>query len=146
MPMRTGMFIVMLALLQASGCAQRYVLKMSNPEQSTKVILFEGGSADTEDDDRQTVLDEPERIAKVVAFFKSKEDEFYRLETDSPRMPRCTIVFRKDAEEKDRFWLDPEHLYMQSLGGDYFACKITQNESAGLINIFRSATEFKSNE
>ena len=146
MSMRTGMFIVMLALMPAAGCAQRYVLRMSNPEQSSTVTLFEGGREDTEDDDRTTVLDEQERIAKVAAFFKSKEDEFYRVESDSPRMPRCTVVFRKDQAEGDRFWLDPTHIYMQTPTGEYFVCKITQRESAELVNIFKFATNSKSSE
>lgn len=146
MSMRTGMFIVMLALLPAVGCAQRYVLRMSNPEQSTTVTLFEAGRDDTDDDDRTTVLDEPERIAKVAAFFKSKQDEFYRLDSESPRMPRCTVVFRKDKEEGDRFWLDPDHLYMQAQTGEYFACKITPRERNDLVNVFRFTTNFKSTE
>ena len=135
--LRTGMFLGLLALLLVPGCTPRYVLRMSNPEQATTVTLFEGGSDDTEDDDRTTVVDEPQRIARIAAFFKDKADEFYKMDAETPRMPRCTVVFRQDMNEADRFWLDPTHLYMRTPEGDYFACKITQRESSDLIGIFR---------
>ena len=146
MSIRTRMFIAMLALLPAAGCTQRYVLRLSNPEQSSSVSLFEGLDPKTEVDDRLTLLDEPARISKVAAFFKSKEEEFYKMEEDSPRMPQCTIRFNKDLDETDRFWLDPTRLYMKTPEGHYFACKITQRESSDLVKIFRSAAKSHSPE
>ena len=146
MSIRTRMFIAMLALLPAAGCTQRYVLRLSNPEQSSSVSLFEGLDPSTEVDDRMTVLDETERIAKIAAFFKSKEEEFYRMEEDLPLLPQCTVTFQKDLAETDRFWLDPTHLYMRTPEGHYFACKITQRESSDLVKIFRSAAKSNSPE
>jgi hypothetical protein len=140
------MFIAMLALLPAAGCTPRYVLRLSNPDQASSVALFEGLDPTTEDDDRQTVIYEPDRIAKVAAFFKSKEDEFYRMEEDSPLLPHCTIRFHKDQDVTDRFWLDPTHLYMKTPDNHYFACKITQRESSDLVKIFRSAEKSDSTE
>ncbi len=146
MSIRTGMFVVMLALVPAAGCAQRYVLRMSNPEESSNVTLYEGLRPDTEDDDRSTTLQDPAQIAKVAAFFKSKADEFYLYPTDSARMPLCTITFRRDKEPGDRFWIDPTHIYMQTPSGEYFACKITQRESNDLVRIFRMAAKSPSYE
>lgn len=144
MSIRTGMFIVMLALVPAAGCAQRYVLRMSNPEESSTVTLFEGGRDETEDDDRTTVIEDPARIAKVAAFFKSKADEFSLMNADAPRMPRCTVVFRNDSEERDRFWVDPTHIYMQTPAGEYFVCKVSPRESGDLVRIFRTAANSQS--
>lgn len=133
------MFIVMLALVPAAGCAQRYVLRMANPDESSTVTLFEGRSETTEDDDRTTVIEDPAQIARVYAFFKSKADEFSMMNADAPRMPRCTVVFRSDTEERDRFWVDPTHVYMKNIAGEYFVCKVTQRESGELLKIFRTA-------
>ncbi|MBI3866163.1 MAG: hypothetical protein HY290_30150 [Planctomycetia bacterium] len=135
----------MLALLPAAGCAQRFILKMSS-EDSSSVTLFEGGSKDTEEDDRSTPLEDPERIARVAAFFKKKDDEFQPVRGDSPRMPRCTVVFRKDTEERDRFWIDPDHIYMRTPEGAYYVCKMTPRERNELLQIFRSKTNYKSPE
>jgi hypothetical protein len=142
------MFIVMLALLLASGsgCAQRYVLRMSNPEQASTVTLFEGFDKSTEDDDRSTTLKDPAQIAKVAAFFKSKADEFYAFNTDPTLLSDCRVTFRNDMEVGDRFWLDPTHIYMKTPSGDFFACKLTPRESSDLVNIFRAASSAQSDE
>lgn len=146
MSMRTGMFIVMLALLPAAGCAQRYVLRMSNPEFASNVTLFEGFDRATEDDDRSTTLRDSASIAKVYAFFKSKQDEFYATNVDPVKVSDCTVVFRQEQEVGDRFWLDPTHIYMKTPAGDSFACKLTPRESSDLVNIFRTAAPSNSEE
>ena len=148
MSVRTGMFLAWGAVLAIAGCAPHYILQLSNSDQATSCTLFEGGRDDDEEDDRATVLEDRERIAKVAAFFNSKKDDFYNSDSDSviPHLPRCTVVFRRDAEETDRFWIDPTHLYLRTNDGQYFICKITERESRKLVDIFRSAKSISSFE
>jgi hypothetical protein len=136
----------MLALLPAAGCTQRFVLRMSNPEQASTVTLFEGFDKSTDDDDRSTTLEDPARISKVAAFFKSKADEFYPFNTDPTLVSTCTVTFRNEQETGDRFWLDPTHIYMKTPTGDFFACKLTTRESSDLVNIFRTASNSETDE
>ena len=138
MSIRTGMFIAMLALLPMAGCAQRFVLRMSNPDQATTVTLFEGLDRSTEDDDRVTTLEDPVKIAKVGAFFNKKADEFYPLPGSAPKLPVCTVTFRNDQEATDRFWIEPTHIYMKTPKDEYFRCDIRPSESNALVAIFRS--------
>jgi hypothetical protein len=140
------MFIVMLVLVPAAGCAQRYVLRMSNPEQASTVTLFEGFDKTTEDDDRSTTLDDPVSIAKVAALFKSKADEFYPFTTDPALLSSCTVTFRNDQEVGDRFWLDATHIYMRTPSGDFFACKMTPRESNDLVSVFRASSQTRPDE
>jgi len=146
MSVRTGMFLACWVIFAMSGCAPHYVLRLTNPEQSTTVTLFEGGRDDTEEDDRTTVIDQSDRIAKVASFFQTKKDEFALMDTDFPRLPRCTVIFHRDLEETDRFWLDPTHLYMRTPDGKYFACKLTERESRKLVDIFRSTSNANPSE
>jgi hypothetical protein len=140
------MFIVCTISAVMYGCTPHYVLHLSTPELAEQVVLFEGGSDETEDDDRTTLLEERQQIAKVAKFFQSKKDEFYVMDLESPRMPRCTVKFRRNNEDTDRFWLDPTHIYMRTPDGKYFACKITERESRQLVSVFRSGQSDTSRE
>lgn len=146
MSIRTGTFIVMLALAPAWGCSQRYLLRMSHPEQSSAVALYEGGREETDDDDRTTVLNEPERIMKVARFFEARADHWRPLADNSPRPPRCTIKFIKDDQETDRFWVDRERLLLQTPDGKYMVCDLSARDRAELFGAFRSSTNSRSTE
>ena len=141
---RMGMFVLMLAMLPASGCSQRHILRMSNPEQSTTVTLFEQGPEAGDADDTVIVLDEPRRIARVHAFFEARAEKWNRLEDESPRMPRSAITFRKGDRETDRFWLERDRLCFQAPSGKYFTCDLSDDERAQLQNMFRFTTNLKS--
>jgi hypothetical protein len=131
------MFIAILALSASAGCAQRYVLRMSNPEQASTVTLFEGHDPSTEDDDQITTLDDPAKIAKVAAFFRKKSDEYYAATDPGTKMPVCTVTFRNELETTDRFYIEPTHIWMKTPKDDCFRCDITPSESHALVAIFR---------
>jgi hypothetical protein len=139
------MFVIVLAMLPASGCSQRYILRMSNPEQSTTVTYFEQGRGEG-DDDTTIVLDEPKRIAKVAAFFEARADKWRRLDEESPRMPRSAVSFRKGDQVADRFWLERDRLCFQSPDGNYYTCDLSDDERAQLKSIFHFTTNFKSDK
>ena len=146
MSIRTRMFFAMLALLLTTGCAQRYMLRMSNPEQATTVSLFEGLDASTEDDDRITTLDDPAQIARVAAFFRKKSDEFYAMNDPAPKLPVCTVTFRNDMETTDRFWVEPTHIWMKTPKNEYFRCDVKPDESQSLVAIFRHEAKSSAHE
>ena len=138
------MFVLVLAMMPAGGCSQRHILRMSNPELSTTVTLFEQGPAEGDADDTTIVLDEPQRIAKVAAFFEARGDKWNRLEDDSRRTPRSAITFRKGDRETHRFWLERDRLCVQDHSGKYYTCDLSDDERAELQNTFRFTTNFKS--
>jgi hypothetical protein len=144
-PIRTGMFVLVLALTPFSGCSQRYILRMSNPEQSTTVTYFEQGPGEGDDDDTMIVLDEPKRIAKVTAFFKAREAKWIPLE-QPPREMRTTISFRKGDQETNRFWVERDRLSFRDPDGKHWTCDVSDDERAKLKSIFHFTTNFKSDE
>jgi hypothetical protein len=143
---RKGMFVLLLAMLLASGCSQRHILRMSNPELSTNVTLFEQGSEDSDDNGTTIVLDEPKRIAKVAAFFEARAEKWKPLEEEFRRKPQSAVAFRKGDQTTDRFWLERDRLCFQSPDGKYFTCDLSDDERAQLKSIFHFTTNFKSDE
>jgi hypothetical protein len=138
------MFAVVLAMIPVSGCSQRHILRMSNPEMSSTVTLFEQGAEDTADDDLTIVLDEPRRIAKVAAFFQARAEKWTPLAKEFRRKPRATITFRRNEQETDRFWLERDRLCLRQPNGEYYTCQLSDAERAELMSIFRFTTNFKS--
>ena len=139
-----GTFVLLLAIMPAWGCSQRHILRMSNPELSTTVTLFDQGSQDSDDDDTTIVLDEPKRIAKVAAFFEARTQKWNPMDEASRRKPRAAITFRKGDQEKDRFWLERDRLCFRSPEGKYYTCDLSDAERAELHNLFHFTTNFKS--
>ena len=144
MSIRTGTFVLVLVLMPGWGCSQRHILRMSNPELSTTVTLFDQGVAEDNDDDTVIVLDEPNRIAKVAAFFEKRADKWVLLDDDSQRPRRVVISFRKGDRDTDRFWLERDRLCLRSHSGEYYTCELSDAERAELLSIFRFPTNFKS--
>ena len=137
------LLVFMLAMVPA-GCSQHYVLRLSNPEEATTVTFFDQGDGDGEDDDTTIVLDEPNRIAKVAAFFEARAAKWHRLDDDLPqRRRRTAISFRKGDQPTDRFWLERDRLLFQQPDGRYFVCDLTDAERTELKNIFHFTTNFK---
>ncbi len=144
MSTRTGMFVLMLAMMPAAGCSQRYILRMSNPELSTTVTLFDQGNEDNDDDDTTVVLDEPKRIARVAAFFEKRTQKWEPLDEEYRRKPRAAITFRKGDQESDRFWLERDRLCCRNPQGQYYVCNLSDDERAELMSLFHFTTNFKS--
>lgn len=138
------MIIFMLTMLPASGCSQRHILRMSSPELSTNVSLFDQGPTDSKDDDILIVLDEPKRIAKVAAFFEARTDKWKPLDGESRRIRQTTISFRKGDKITDRFWLERDRICLQNTNGECWACDLSDAERAELKNYFHFTTNFKS--
>lgn len=142
--MRSGAFVV-LAVSLAAGCSQHYVLRMSTPELSNYVTLFDSGTSKEKEDDGFVVLDEPARIAKAAAFFKARSSRWEPLD-DTPPAPRFEITFRKQDKVTDRFFLRDDRLCLQTPEGRYFVCSLSEAEQAELLKIFRFPANFKSFE
>jgi hypothetical protein len=144
---RMGMFVLLLlALMPNSGCSQRHILRMSNPELSTTVSLHEVGSDEGDADDTTIVIDEPQRIAKVAAFFQARSDKWVPMDEEFRRKPRSAIAFRKGDQTKDRFWLERDRLCLQQPSGEYFVCDLSDAERAELVGLFHFTTNFKSDQ
>jgi hypothetical protein len=137
------MFVAAYALVVA-GCAQKHILRMSSPEQSTTVALFDQGEEDGTDDDTVIVLDDPARIADVTAFFKARVEKWKLLDGKPPRNRRYQISFRRWEEVTDRFWLEGRTLGLHTPSGDDFICDLSGAECAELLETFRFTTNFKS--
>ena len=146
MSIRTGMFVLLLAMMPAPGCSQRHILRMSNPELSTNVTLLEQGPEEGDDDDTLIVLDEAKRIVKVAAFFEARADKWAPLNEQAPRKPSSAITFRKGDQVTDRFWLERDRLCFQSPEGKYYTCDLSDDERAQLKGLFHFTTNFKSDE
>jgi hypothetical protein len=140
------MFVLFLAMMPTSGCSQRHILRMANPELSTTVTLLDQGADDGDDDDTVIVLDEPKRIVKVAAFFEARAEKWKPLDEESPRKPRSAITFRRGDVVSDRFWLERDRLCFQSPEGRYYTCDLSDEERAELKSLFHFTTNFKSDK
>ena len=140
------MFVLLLAMMPTAGCSQRHILRMSNPELSTTVTYFDQGSDDGDADDTVIVIDEPQRIAKVAAFFQARTEKWVPIEEDFRRKPRSAITFRKGDQTKDRFWLERDRLCLQQPNGEYYVCDLSDVERAELMGLFHFTTNFKSDK
>lgn len=134
---------VALAVAMVLGCSQRHILRMSSPEQASTVTLFDQGEESRDEDDTVVVLDEPERIAKVAAFFEERADKWKRYD-GTPPVGRYQISFRKGEAVSDRFWLEGGSLGLKTPEGQYYTCNVSNAERAELLNIFHFTTNFKS--
>jgi hypothetical protein len=133
------MFVATAVAFTLAGCTQQYILRLSNPEQATAVVLFDNGKDEESiDDDKLVILDEPRDIAKVATFFESRSGQWNRLrEGEAPPIEHYTIHFRKGDKVTDRFWFENNTLCLKSPDGNYYTCDISERERAQLLNSFR---------
>jgi hypothetical protein len=143
MGMRAGMLVLAMASVLMPGCSQRHILRMSSPEQSSTVALFDQGETSSDDDDTVVVLDEPEQIAKVAKFFEDRADRWKPFDGKPPHA-RYQITFRKGMTVSDTFWLEGGTLGLKTPEGKYFVCDVASAERAELFNLFHFTTNFKS--
>lgn len=136
MSIRTRMFAGAVAVLLASGCSQRLIMRSSSPQQATSVTLSDRGETTQNEDDAIVVLEDPARIAAVAGFFEARAEN-WRVLNEFPPTPRYQISFRNGTEVTDRFWLDDSALVLKTSSGKSYTCDLTSNERAKLLKNFQ---------
>lgn len=140
---RTRMFAGAVAVLLASSCSQRLIMRMSSPQQATSVTLSDRGQTTRSEDDAIVVLEDPTRISAVAGFFESRAENWRAL-NEFPPTPRYQISFRNGNEVTDRFWLDEGALVLKTSSGKNYTCDLTSNERAKLLKIFQPPLDQRS--
>lgn len=143
MSIRTRMFAGAVAILLASGCSQRLIMRISSPQQATSVTLSDRGETTRDEDDAIVVLEDPARIAAVAGFFEARGENWRPL-NEFPPTPRYQISFRNGNDVTDRFWLDDSALVLKTSSGKSYVCDLTSNERAKLLKNFQPPPDQRS--